>query len=68
MKYYAYIGNHKLGQEPCGCAGKIMINREFKTDRGAVRSAIRGGAKEFRIFKYTNVYDNKTFREVTWRP
>lgn len=67
MMYYAYAGNHELGNGPCGTSEVIMINGNFKTDQGAVRNCQRGGATDFRIFAYNNFYDENTFREVTYR-
>lgn len=61
MKYYAYKGTASLGSEPCGSDGKMMF--ELKTDAGAIRK-VEKMFKSFRIYSYTNFFDDKTFRLV----
>ena len=61
-KYYAFKGNYDLGNEPCGTSGKMLF--ELKTDRGAHARVATVYGTEYRLFTYTNFYDNKTFKEV----
>lgn len=61
--YYAYEGQHDLGKEPCGTSGKA-IWKDLKTNRGALRRARRRFPHGFRLFRFTNFYDNNTFEEV----
>lgn len=69
--FYAYKGKMELGKEPCGMvdhgSGKPskMIIRDLKTERGAKNRCIGiWGDLDFRLFRFTNIYDNSTFREV----
>ena len=62
--YYAYEGIAPLGEEPVGGSNK-MIRYDLKTDRGAVNAAYKRFGLDFRLYRFTNVYDNKTFREVS---
>lgn len=62
MKYYAYKLTDK-GTEPMGTSGRILF--ELKTHKGAIRRALCVLGHNFRLFSYTNFYDDKTFREVT---
>jgi len=62
MKFYAYKLTDK-GTEPMGTQGRILF--ELKTFRGAYRRALRILGNNFRLFVYTNFYDDKTFKEIT---
>jgi len=75
MKYYAYLGTEDLGKEPCGMcsplppngpsAGISKILFELKTDRGALaRARKQFESFPFRLYRYTDIYDSLTFREV----
>lgn len=63
MKFYAYKGDYEIGHEPCGTEGKLMF--ELKTTRGAIKR-VRGIFKSspFKLYTYTNFYDDNTFRVV----
>lgn len=64
MKFYAYAGTAPLGQEPCGTGGRIMF--ELKTEAGARRRCRRVyGAQAFRLYVYSNFFNDSTFREVS---
>ena len=63
MKFYAYLGNHLLGEEPLGSENKLMF--ELKTVKGAKNRCVRAfGKRPYVLFSYTNFYDNKTFKEI----
>jgi len=70
MKFYSYIVNRNLifinsvlPFEPCGSDGKMIF--ELKTVQGAIRRCTKlYTEKEFKLFTYTNFYDNKTFKEI----
>ena len=62
MKFYAYAGNYNLDEVPCGTSGKILF--ELQTFAGAHRRARSMLGKTYRLYTYTNFYDDETFREV----
>ena len=62
MKFYAYKGNYELGKEPLGTFDKMMF--ELKTTKGALRRCYQCFKTDFRLYYYSNFYDNKTFKEV----
>jgi len=61
MKFYAYKPT-KDGGEPLGTSGRTLF--ELKTVAGAHRRARSVLGPRYRLFRYTNFYDNKTFRRV----
>jgi len=71
MKFYAYIprkgnfyaGHPKTGDSPMGTENQLMF--ELKTVAGAHRRA-RGvfKSKPYKLFRYSNFYDEKTFHQV----
>ena len=70
MKFYAYIpdasGNDTCGMidwsiKPGGKMKKALF--ELKTVRGAHRKAQRLLGGRYKLFSYTNFYDDKTFTE-----
>jgi hypothetical protein len=61
MKFYAFKGNHELGAEPCGTEGRILF--ELKTFWGARRKARALLGPVYKLFTYSNFYDDKTFRQ-----
>jgi len=61
MKFYAYKPT-KDGKEPVGGDRKLLF--ELKTVRGAHNRARGALGSNYRLFRYTNFYDDKTFREV----
>lgn len=61
MKFYAYVPD-KNGNEPMGTFGSFLI--DLKTLRGAINRVKSYGKTNFRIFTYTNFYDEKTFTKV----
>jgi hypothetical protein len=63
MKFYAYVGTKPLGQESVGTSGKTLF--ELKTIADAHRRAKSVfKSRSYRLYRYTNFYDDKTFREV----
>lgn len=65
--FYAYRGAHRLGEEPLGTEGK-MIARDLKTVGGMVRRCRAAwGSGPFRVYTFTNFYDDRTFRLVASR-
>jgi hypothetical protein len=62
MKYYAYRGADELGSEALGTDNKILF--ELKTDAGARRRARLMLGPAYRLYRYTNFYDDNTFSEV----
>lgn len=63
MNFYAYKGKAELGKEPLGTFDKMII-KGLKTVSGAKRRAVKRFGKDYRIFRFTNFYGNKTFTEV----
>jgi hypothetical protein len=63
MKFYAYSGKCDLGEEPCGTSGKTLF--ELQTFAGARRRCNQVLGPEYRLYRYTNLYDDKTFKEVS---
>ncbi len=61
MKFYAYIPRAD-GTEPVGGDKKLLF--ELKTTQGAHRRARRYLGPRYRLYRYTNFYDNKTFRQI----
>lgn len=64
MNFYAYKGTHELGQEPLGSDNR-MIWRDLKTTRSPLKRCRELWGNDFRLFTFTNFYDNATFRRVT---
>ena len=62
MKYYAYEGRKSLGSEALGTSDKLLF--ELKTDIGAVRKAIKYFGENCSVYKYTNFYNEDTFRKL----
>ncbi len=63
MHYYAYKGQHELGKEPLGTEGRMLIVKT--TDKAAKKTAKKVLGPDFRLYAYTNFYNDKTFREIT---
>jgi len=68
MNFYSYTTEtpNAPGQtdEPVGSGGRA-IDRDLKTVRGVVRRLERAWpGKSFKVFSFTNFYDDKTFRLV----
>jgi len=61
MKFYAYIPD-KNNFEPTGSANRILF--ELKTFAGAIRRAKRILGNNIHVFKYTDIYDDKTFLKI----
>jgi hypothetical protein len=64
MNIYAYKGNKELGQEELGTFNKLMFS-DLKSKWGILRrcrQAFKGN--DFRVYSYSNFYDDKTFREI----
>jgi len=61
MKFYAYIPTVD-GEEPVGTFSRVLF--ELKTVRGAKRRAERLLGSNYKLFQYTNFYDDKTFRRI----
>ena len=60
-KYYTYKPTTQ-GWEPTGTSNRSLF--ELKTDAGAIRRARRLYGDTAMVFKYTDFYDDKTFRRV----
>ena len=65
MQFYAYKGQYLLGAEPCGTEHKA-IWRDLKTIRGAINRAKSAWGSFYRIYSFTNFYDNSTFKLVAY--
>jgi len=68
MQFYSYVTEtpDAPGQtdEPVGSSGRA-IDRDLKTVRGVVRRLEKvWSGKSFKVFSFTNIYDDKTFRLV----
>jgi len=68
MNFYSYTtetpNTPGLADEPLGSGGR-SIDRDLKTVRGAVnRMKQTWPDKSFKVFAFTNFYDDKTFRLV----
>jgi len=63
QNFYVYKGISELGQESLGTEGK-HIWRDLKTLRGAIRRMRLYGYESFRIYTFSNFYDDKTFKLV----
>lgn len=63
MNFYCYKGEWEFGKEPCGTEYK-HIWKDLKTKEGALRRAVNLYGNSFRLFTFTNFYDNKTFQRV----
>ena len=61
MKFYAYKPTAD-GREPVGGSNRLLF--ELKTKAGALRHAVKWLGPQFRLFMYTNFYDEKTWREI----
>jgi len=61
MQYYAYKPDDS-GKEPMGTSGRMLY--ELKTDKGAIRRAVRQYGQSARVFSFLNFYKNSTFRQV----
>lgn len=61
MKFYAYKPNEH-GGEPLGSGNKLIF--ELGTLRGAVKRCERYLGTNYRLYIYSNFYDDKTFRLV----
>lgn len=62
-QYYCYNQDVPLGEERLGTLGKMII-RDLKTLNGVIRRCHRLGWKNFKVYTFTNFYDNRTFKEV----
>jgi len=68
MNFYSYTtetpNTPGLADEPLGSGGRSIV-RDLKTVRGAVnRMKQTWPDKSFKVFSFTNFYDDKTFRLV----
>ena len=68
MNFYSYTtetpNTPGLSDEPLGSGGRF-IDRDLKTVRGAVNRMKKvSSGKSFKVFSFTNFYDDKTFRLV----
>jgi len=71
MNFYSYTTETPnapgMIDEPVGSGGRT-IDRDLKTIRGVVRRLERAWpGKSFKVFAFTNFYDDKTFRLVHTR-
>lgn len=64
MNFYAYKGNDPLGKEPLGSENRL-IWKDLKTIKGARNRAKKAfGNQPFKLYTFTNFFDDKTFSEV----
>ncbi len=68
MQFYSYVTDepHAPGMldEPVGTDGRF-IDRDLKSVRGVVARIKKARpGKSFKVFSFTNFYDDKTFRLV----
>jgi hypothetical protein len=62
VKFYAYIPD-KQNNEPLGTFNRALF--ELKTVKGAIKKCKNNFKTDnFRLFSYTNFYDDKTFRDI----
>ena len=61
-KFYSYKGNAPLGKEKLGTEGRSLD--ELKTVKGVKNRLLKAGWVEFKIYSYTNFYNDSTFRLV----
>ena len=64
MNFYGYEGKYELGKEPLGTFRKILW-RDLRTVAGAKRRAAKLYGDNYRMFTFTNLYDEGTYQEVT---
>jgi hypothetical protein len=63
-QFYCYKGLHDLGSEPCGTEGRHIFHN-LKTLRGAINRVNKWYKYgHFKIYSFTNFYDDKTFKLV----
>jgi hypothetical protein len=65
MKFYAYKGDYPFGKEPLGCDGRLIF--ELKTIRGALKRCYQYLGSPFKLFSFTNIYNDATFIEIKER-
>ncbi len=64
MSFYAYLGDYEFGTEPLGTGNKMIIP-DLKTARGAIRRCNKyWKGKVFRVYSFTDFYDDSTYRRV----
>lgn len=68
MQYYSFVSENPYVEgmidEPVGSGGR-SIDRDLRTLRGVVNRLKKAWpGKSFKVFSFTNFYDNNTFRLV----
>ena len=64
MAFYAYLGNDELCSQQLGSSGRMVIPA-LKTARAAIRRCNKyWKGKEFRVYSFTDFYDESTYRRV----
>jgi len=68
MQFYSYVTDEPrtpgMADEPVGNGGR-SIDRDLRTLRGVVNRLKKAWpGKSFKVFTFTNFYDNRTFRQV----
>lgn len=67
MNFLAYRPD-KNGNEPMGTADKCLwLDRHsdgLKTTKGAIKRARRLIGTPFKLFSFTNIYDEKTYKKI----
>ena len=59
-QFYAYVPT-KDGNEPTGTSDRLVI-KDLKTARGALKRCLKAfGEKPFKLFTFTNFYNESTF-------
>lgn len=61
MKLYAYNQDVPLGQEHLGTMGRTL-SEKYKTLNGFIRHLKSRGWKTYRVYSYTNFYNDDTFK------
>ncbi|MBU0711555.1 hypothetical protein KKA87_06495 [bacterium] len=65
MKFYAYKGQAKLGDEKLGTSDRMIF--ELKTSKGAIRRCLkRFSFGDFRLYQIGEIYDISTYKEITF--
>ena len=63
MNFYAYRGKKPLGSEVLGTDNRIIIN-DLKTVRGAIARCNKQWHNNFKLYSFTDIYDNTSFKEI----
>ena len=64
MNYYMYDRDVELGTERLGTLGR-HIDKEHNTPNYLIRTATKFNYSQYRIYSFTNFYDDSTFKLVS---